>query len=144
MIGDSLASFERGKTLFHGEAACFGCHGADGAGMPNLGPPLVSSEWVVGKPEILVGTSPTTLVVRRDVFLATGGFPTDPNAPEAAEWWIRFQTLLPLVAFVSDVVAERRLHGANTGTLRPAMRQDYVRLAKEALDRRRATSGGLP
>ena len=53
LIGDSLASFERGKTLFHGEAACFGCHGADGAGMPNLGPPLVSSEWVVGKPEIL-------------------------------------------------------------------------------------------
>ena len=53
LTGDHLASFERGKVLFHGEAACFGCHGADGAGMPNLGPPLDSSEWVTGKPKTL-------------------------------------------------------------------------------------------
>jgi putative membrane-bound dehydrogenase-like protein len=52
--GEELASFERGKTMFHGAAACFGCHSADGAGMPNLGPPLDESEWVIGKPEILV------------------------------------------------------------------------------------------
>ena len=52
--GEELASFERGKTMFHGEAACFGCHSADGAGMPNLGPPLDESEWVAGKPETLV------------------------------------------------------------------------------------------
>ncbi len=52
--GAELASFQRGKTMFHGEAACFGCHSADGAGMPNLGPPLDESEWVTGKPETLV------------------------------------------------------------------------------------------
>lgn len=49
-----LASFERGKAKFHGEAACFGCHSADGEGMPNLGPPLDESQWVTGKPETLV------------------------------------------------------------------------------------------
>ncbi len=49
-----LASFQRGKAKFHGEASCFGCHSADGAGMPNLGPPLDESQWVTGKPEILV------------------------------------------------------------------------------------------
>jgi mono/diheme cytochrome c family protein len=54
LSGDDLASFERGKSMFHGEAACFGCHGADGGGAPNLGPPLDESEWVVGKPEVLV------------------------------------------------------------------------------------------
>ena len=51
--GADLASYERGKALFHGMAACFGCHGADGGGMPNLGPPLDKSEWVTGKPEVL-------------------------------------------------------------------------------------------
>ena len=51
--GEELASFTHGKTLFHGEAACFGCHGADGGGMPNLGPPLDESPWVTGKPETL-------------------------------------------------------------------------------------------
>ncbi len=52
--GAELASYDRGKALYHGAAACFGCHGADGAGMPNLGPPLDASEWVTGRPEILI------------------------------------------------------------------------------------------
>lgn len=52
--GPDLASYQRGRTLYQGVAACFGCHGADGAGMPNLGPPLDESEWVTGQPEILV------------------------------------------------------------------------------------------
>jgi glucose/arabinose dehydrogenase/mono/diheme cytochrome c family protein len=50
--GEALASFERGKALFHGEAACFGCHAPDGAGVTSLGPPLDESEWVTGKEEI--------------------------------------------------------------------------------------------
>lgn len=50
--GATLASFERGKALFHGEAACFGCHAPDGAGVLGLGPPLDESEWVTGKQEI--------------------------------------------------------------------------------------------
>ncbi|MES2476416.1 MAG: c-type cytochrome [Verrucomicrobiota bacterium] len=54
LTGDDLASFTRGKQLFHGMAACFGCHGADGAGVPNLGPPLADSEWVTGDAETLV------------------------------------------------------------------------------------------
>jgi len=53
LTGDALASFQRGKVMFLGEAACFGCHGADGGGMPNLGPPLDESQWVTGKPETL-------------------------------------------------------------------------------------------
>lgn len=54
LAGKELESFRRGKELFHGQAACFGCHSADGAGMPNLGPPLDESEWVTGDPEVLV------------------------------------------------------------------------------------------
>ncbi|HEX7261271.1 MAG TPA: cytochrome c, partial [Luteolibacter sp.] len=54
LAGADLASFERGKVMFHGAATCFGCHGADGEGMPNLGPPLNESQWVTGKPETLV------------------------------------------------------------------------------------------
>ncbi|WP_169315480.1 PVC-type heme-binding CxxCH protein [Catenovulum agarivorans] len=42
-----LASFNRGKALFEGEAACFGCHGKDGEGTAIV-PPLNNSEWVTG------------------------------------------------------------------------------------------------
>lgn len=52
LTGEELASFERGKDLFHGQAACFGCHAPDGAGVLGLGPPLDESEWVTGDPEV--------------------------------------------------------------------------------------------
>lgn len=52
--GEHLASFERGKTLFTTTAACIGCHGADGAGIENLGPNLDESDWVNGDPTRIV------------------------------------------------------------------------------------------
>ncbi|MBK1834535.1 DUF7133 domain-containing protein [Roseibacillus ishigakijimensis] len=51
--GSHLESFQRGKALYLGAAACVGCHGTDGQGLPNLGPPLDESEWVEGSPERL-------------------------------------------------------------------------------------------
>lgn len=48
LTGSAKASFYRGKALYNGEAACFGCHGLAGEGVPNLGPPLDASEWVTG------------------------------------------------------------------------------------------------
>ena len=45
--------YKRGKALYDGKAACFGCHGHDGEGINSMGPPLVNSEWVIGKPDIL-------------------------------------------------------------------------------------------
>ncbi|MDP4896595.1 MAG: c-type cytochrome [Akkermansiaceae bacterium] len=51
--GEHLASFQRGKTLYTGAAGCIGCHGEEGEGMPNLGPPLDESEWVTGDPDRL-------------------------------------------------------------------------------------------
>lgn len=53
LTGEHLASFLRGKELYHGRAACAGCHGAGGSGLPNLGPPLDSSEWVTEDAERL-------------------------------------------------------------------------------------------
>jgi mono/diheme cytochrome c family protein len=38
--------FNDGKKLYYGTANCFGCHGPDAEGLPNMGPPLVKSEWV--------------------------------------------------------------------------------------------------
>jgi mono/diheme cytochrome c family protein len=51
---DHLASFIRGEKLYNTAAACIGCHGQDGAGLPNLGPQLDGSDWVTGSEERLV------------------------------------------------------------------------------------------
>ena len=77
--GVELASYQRGKALFHGEAACFGCHSSDGTGIANLGPPLDDSEWVTGKPETLINillhglTGPVT--VDGEIFTPTADMP---------------------------------------------------------------------
>ena len=34
--------------MYESKAACIACHGANGAGLPNLGPPLRNSEWLTG------------------------------------------------------------------------------------------------
>jgi glycosyltransferase involved in cell wall biosynthesis len=89
-------------------------------------------------PEVLWAPSPVTLVVRREAFLATGGFPTDLQASEVAAWWVRFEATRPEVVRCEDVLAERRLHARNTGALRAGTaRAEFLRLAKAALDARR-------
>jgi mono/diheme cytochrome c family protein/glucose/arabinose dehydrogenase len=54
LTGKVLDSYKRGKAHYSGAAACFGCHGAAGEGVTNLGPPLDGSEWVTGSPPRLV------------------------------------------------------------------------------------------
>ncbi len=44
--------FEYGESLYR--ASCAACHGADGSGLPPLGPPLHRSDWVQGSPQRLV------------------------------------------------------------------------------------------
>jgi len=49
---EHLSAFQRGEALF--TAHCMACHGPDGKGIEQLGPPLVESEWVTDSPERLV------------------------------------------------------------------------------------------
>ena len=46
-----MASFDRGKKIYLQN--CFSCHGKEGRGLLDMGPPLVKSDWVTGGPEII-------------------------------------------------------------------------------------------
>lgn len=46
-----LESYKRGEKFYI--ANCMACHGNDGKGLQNMGPPLVKSEWVMESPEKL-------------------------------------------------------------------------------------------
>jgi mono/diheme cytochrome c family protein/glucose/arabinose dehydrogenase len=46
-----VAAFERGRTIYNG--LCAGCHQPHGYGLDGLAPPLVDSEWVLGKPDVV-------------------------------------------------------------------------------------------
>jgi mono/diheme cytochrome c family protein len=46
------ALFEKGKVTFN--TLCAACHQPHGFGLDGLAPPLVDSDWVLGKPDVLV------------------------------------------------------------------------------------------
>jgi len=48
------AVMELGKAQYTA-TACFACHGMNGEGVTNLGPPLAQSEWVTGPVENIIG-----------------------------------------------------------------------------------------
>jgi len=46
-----LKSYLRGKKIYL--VNCFSCHGKDGRGLLDMGPPLAKSDWVTGEPEVI-------------------------------------------------------------------------------------------
>ena len=90
------------------------------------------------QPEVLPGVIPSTAWVERAAFLATGGFSEEWRAAEWVEWYVRAQQRGLRSVMVPEVVAERRIHANNSGPQRDPGRAEYVRLAREALARRRA------
>jgi glycosyltransferase involved in cell wall biosynthesis len=82
-----------------------------------------------------------SVLVRRSVFDAVGGFSTRLESGEFMDWILRAEALGVRSVTVPQVVLRRRLHRLNHGVVRRDARQDYVRVVKAALDRRRAAAG---
>ncbi len=52
---EDLALYKLGEEVYHRDAHCETCHGADGKGaVPNIYPPLNANEWVMGDDERLI------------------------------------------------------------------------------------------
>jgi mono/diheme cytochrome c family protein len=52
--GRTLDAYIKGKLVYEGKAICMGCHGMDGEGLLNLGPPLAGSDWAMGDVDRLI------------------------------------------------------------------------------------------
>jgi mono/diheme cytochrome c family protein len=46
------SSITRGKAIYAKQ--CLACHQADGGGVPNLNPPLIQTQWVLGDKKSLI------------------------------------------------------------------------------------------
>ena len=80
------------------------------------------------------------VLVRRADFDRVGGFSHRLESGEFIDWLLRAEDLGVRFVTIPDVVLRRRLHRSNHGVVRRDARQDYVRVVKAALDRRRATA----
>ena len=78
-----------------------------------------------------------TVLMRRDVFARVGELSVDLTSGEFIDWLSRAEHLGVKSSAVDVLVLRRRLHHWNHGVVRRDANQDYLRVVKAALDRRR-------
>jgi len=93
-------------------------------------------------PERVVARMCGTVLLRRSEFDRVGGFSPELRSGEFTDWILRAEAKGVRFVTVSELVLRRRLHLTNHGVLRRDARQDYLKVVKAALDRRRAGDAG--
>lgn len=86
------------------------------------------------------GYLPPTAMVRRDSFMRVGMFDPKWRVGEFIDWFSRAKDAGLTHELHDGVYLRRRIHDANTGVVARPSRVDYVRIAREALARKRAKS----
>ena len=81
-----------------------------------------------------------TVLMRRSEFDRVGALSPQLVSGEFTDWILRAETAGVTFATVPELVLRRRLHLMNHGVVRRDARQDYVKVVKAALDRRRAAA----
>jgi mono/diheme cytochrome c family protein len=80
-------SYQRGEKFYI--ANCMACHGSDGNGLENLGPPLVKSEWITGSKEklaaILLQGMVGPITVNGKKYIPAAAMPGLKHAPEITD-----------------------------------------------------------
>ena len=79
-----------------------------------------------------------TLLIKRESFLKVGPFETRWRIGEFVDWYARATELGLKSHLVPYVVMRRRIHETNIGIREKSSQVDYVRILKQALDRRRS------
>lgn len=86
---------------------------------------------------VVPGYLPGTMLVRRSAFDRVGPFVTNLKVGEFIDWYGRAQEIGLRCRVIPDVVLRRRIHRTNTGIRERQALNQYARVLKGVLDRRR-------
>ena len=83
------------------------------------------------------------MLARRTVFNLVGPFNAELAHANVTAWFLRARSLGVVIECLPDVLTDRRLHGTNRSRARVQhSREEYLRLVKRHLDRRRHGGSG--
>jgi glycosyltransferase involved in cell wall biosynthesis len=102
---------------------------------PDMGSALKDKLYCASEP--IRGVLTSTLMVSRDAFQRVGRFDTRWQLGEWSNWYLRALDAGLKMDILPDVLARRRLHERNKGVVQRDRLQEYPKLIKAALDRRR-------
>ncbi|WP_025742443.1 glycosyltransferase family A protein [Aquimarina pacifica] len=89
-------------------------------------------------PKTMVGIHKSALLVRTSSFLKVGMFDTNSNTQDLLEWYARFKDIGLNEYILPEVLVQRRIHGTNQTLLNKEMKNDFPKVLKAILDRRRS------
>jgi len=90
--------------------------------------------------QILPGYVPGTILIRKKAFLKVGLFSTAWKVGEFIDWYLKAMETGLNPVMLPDIVMRRRIHSSNLGIRLKDMGNDYVKIVKASLDRRRNKS----
>jgi glycosyltransferase involved in cell wall biosynthesis len=103
---------------------------------PELEPPIRARLRCEAQPR--PGVLPSALCVERNAFERVGYFETSWRVGEFASWVLRSNEVGLERTILADVLVRRRIHVSNHGIRQRKEFNDYARIFKASLDRRRA------
>ncbi len=86
------------------------------------------------------GQIPPTTLIKRASFDRVGLFNPKWRVGEFVDWLARAKNLGLQQVMLEEVMLDRRIHDSNTGVVARDARADYVRIVREALERKRQNS----
>ncbi len=102
--------------------------------------PEIEELSIADKDRVLPGFSSCTMLIHADVFRNIGPFKENLRAGEFIEWFARAREARIEPVMLSAILARRRIHKSNQGLTNDG-RQDYLRIAKMLIDKKRAAEG---
>lgn len=80
---------------------------------------------------------PSTMLIRRDSFYQAGFYPLEYQVGEVVDWYLKAQEAGLKMELLPDLVLWRRIHSENLGIRHRSSINDYVRIVKRSIERRR-------
>lgn len=83
------------------------------------------------------GLFKSAMLIRRESFFRVGWFDETIHMGDFIDWYVKAQERKLAMAMLPEVLVQRRIHGNNASLRDRPQINDYVRIAKAVLDRRR-------
>ena len=105
---------------------------------PELKPEEIIKAW--GPMDEMVGHIPSSVMVKRTSFFHVGWFSSHFKIGEWVEWYAKSKEKGLNEYIIQEVLVHRRLHTSNIGIRERRSQNDYLRIVRETLKRRKKLS----
>ncbi|MBX7174811.1 MAG: glycosyltransferase family 2 protein [Pyrinomonadaceae bacterium] len=83
------------------------------------------------------GFTQTTMLIKRESFLRVGMFPEENTIGEFVDWLLRAKEANLQMKLLPELFLWRRIHDSNLGIKHRSKVNDYIKIIKKSIDRRR-------